>query len=287
MRDGSWERDAQVKNDELPNDNPHSGERICPECKRKFVISDVGLWVYKLSTKGKTLWYCRWNCVRVGEKKLKGSKIRGMEELKSKKPSKEKLEEHLRAGAHIADIARKYDASPQSVNNWIKSYGLAGIQGVKKPKDEVPVVDIQSDIEIAKDEKFYSDMTQAYIDDAVQASPTLAEIEQFHTDDPVQELPKVEMDSVNIKKTWNQDEWEASIKEKWEGDSESITTEPKSSENPIPKSVNSPDPVPAPPFEEVWQNALEDLAALKRSYVTLAQQEFKDRLLEMVTYLAG
>jgi len=172
-------------------------ERICEECGRPFVIQHMDLWVYKIVSGGRTLWFCRYNCVRSAERKLEVKKTRGMKDLKSKKPSREKLEEHLRAGALIKDIARKYEASTPSVKNWIKAYGLVGIQGVKAEKpaiadkepvvtrttEEIPEVEIRATLPV---------------DDKVQSSPTLAEIEQFHTDTEVQELPAVEMDSVGM-----------------------------------------------------------------------------------------
>ena len=171
-----------MDNQELQyNDSPggvlSQQERTCAECGRKFIIGRMDLWAYKLVIKGRTLWFCRYNCVRAGERKLKDAKGR-KKDLKSKKPEKEKLEEHLRAGALIADIARKYESSVQSVRNWIKSYSLQGIQGVKKPKVDAIVPDTIPSENI------------------VQDSPTPSEIEQFHTDVKPQELPKVEVDPV-------------------------------------------------------------------------------------------
>jgi len=200
----------------------------------------MDLWAYKFDVKGHTFWFCRYNCHRAGEKKHEAqiaknrSKAGRKIPLKSKKPSKEILESALRAGLTILIIAKNYDSSCASVRNWIKSYGLAGIQGVKKPDQEStplsgrsrnpmtsgvavadhgehpvihhapPVADIvqeppllsEIDIVIAKDRKFYDDLKTGYAEEIVQHSPTLAEIEQFHTGNPVQELPKVEMDPI-------------------------------------------------------------------------------------------
>lgn len=102
---------------------------------------------------------------------------KGMRILNPKKPSKESLERDLRSGMSAAEIAEKYESAKVTVFNWIKNYGLQGIKGVQKPEQvDAPI-----------------------IDGMVQTSPSLEELEQFHTDTEVQELPKVEMDqSINI-----------------------------------------------------------------------------------------
>ena len=203
-----------------------SRELICGECERPFFINNMGSWAYKTIIDGRTVWFCRYNCHRAGEKrhdaKIAENRSRAgrKQELKSKKPSKEVLECNLRAGLPIAAIAKMHEGSVQSVHNWIKAYGLAGIQGQKKPISEKQTsagdaFDIVADqvrrakeiitkpileemvqgsptlaaIEIAKDEKFYDDLKTGYAE-MVQESPTLTEIEQFHTDIEVYALPE-------------------------------------------------------------------------------------------------
>lgn len=158
-----------------------SSERTCPECGRQFFISRMDLWAYRLVVKGHTSWFCRYNCVRSAEKKLENAKAGRKVNMNKNKPKSEVLEKDLRAGLDIVIIAKKYDCSCATINNWIKGYGLQGLKGVRKPKDEPvhhapPVGNIPPP------------------NDMVQQSPSLTQIEQFHTDDPVQELPKVEMD---------------------------------------------------------------------------------------------
>lgn len=164
-----------------------SSERVCNECGKKFTVHSSDLWAYKLSVKGKTIWFCRYNCVRAGEKKLKGRK----ENVKSKKPSKEALEADLKAGLSYAQIGKKYGAAKITAYNWIRAYKLQVIT-------DAPPVD---------------DLIQTPPPDVmVQESPTMAEIEQFHADEPVQELPVVEMDEpligMTAEENMTDEEWE-------------------------------------------------------------------------------
>jgi len=110
--------------------------------------------------------------------------------LKSKKPSKEKLEEHLRAGARIADIARKYESSVQSVHNWIKAYGLQDIQSVPKPKaeesaqDTPPVEDMVKESPKADIEQPDAPPSDAPISSSVQPDKPLAITMESEVVDP-------------------------------------------------------------------------------------------------------
>jgi DNA-binding NarL/FixJ family response regulator len=55
--------------------------------------------------------------------------------IMSNKPSSEQLERYLRHGMSFAEIAVKQKSSVATVGNWIRSYGLQGIKGKKKPKE--------------------------------------------------------------------------------------------------------------------------------------------------------
>lgn len=139
------------------------------------------------------------------------------------KPESAVLEVDLRAGKTIADIAKKYQASVATVNNWIRAYRLQGIKGQRNPK----VV--------------------------IQGSPTPAEIEQFHTDGPAQELPKVEMDQ----------RYEFPI----------LTNEYAQKLRDENKANESTDQNPAPreTFDEIWQDVRDDLKTLERLYIAEAK----------------
>jgi YHS domain-containing protein len=89
-------------------------QKTCEECGRDFNVESVELWAYKLSIKGKTHWFCRWNCVRAGEKKLKASKRR-KEDLNPNKPTKDELEKCLSQGMTVKDIAAKCSAGKSTV----------------------------------------------------------------------------------------------------------------------------------------------------------------------------
>ncbi|MFZ3132704.1 MAG: hypothetical protein WA125_16785 [Desulfosporosinus sp.] len=227
-------------------------ERTCEECKRPFIIPRLDLWAYKIVIKGKTHWFCRWNCMRAGERKLKelkGSKGR-REELNPNKPTKDELEKDLLQGMTVNDIAVKYNAGKSTVEKWKRDYGLQGIKSKAKENTAVdkpsPTMGLHveqptelttappagrsrppmtSGVGVAMPDSFAQDIARATpflktaIDnslravaqvvkdealavtmegniDTTQASPTLTEIEQFHTDTEAQELPVVEMDSV-------------------------------------------------------------------------------------------
>lgn len=225
------------------------------------------------------------------------------------KPKKDALEKDLRSGLPILNIAKKYGASVASIHNWIKSYGLAGIRGVKKPKDNVA-----TDIPETSD-----------IPDMVQTSPALEEIEQFHTDDPVQVLPKVEMDPVVNIPSGEQKGIPETLKDNgidrvpgcfseynpqvyWCNDckdkAECLTTfnklklEQTNEKQPLPKvemdpvgmteeenmtdeeweGKDSAPPAPTEPFEEVWQGIRDDILSQKRVYVAEAEKSFNERL---------
>lgn len=158
--------------------------------------------------------------------------------LNPNKPSKDQLEQDLRAGMSIAEIGKKYDASKASAYNWIRTYGLQGIKG--QPKD----------MGQGQDPDPADDMVQNHPkDDMIQPYPTQAEIEQFHTDNPPQELPTVDLNEPL-----------------------NIVLETEESK-----------PDDSPTFEEVWKDVQSDLVALQRLYVTEAKKSFRERLQGMLT----
>ena len=224
--------------------NPSQQEKICTECGKKFAISSQ--WVYRLNVNGRTLWFCRYNCVRAGEKKLKGAKGR-KEKVQSKKPPKERLEEHLIAGAQIVDIARRYDSSIQSVHNWIKSYGLQGIKSNPNPKNdvvhEVPPINCGVD----------------------QDLPTSIEAERLHAipaQDPTGENPDNNLyreDPSQITEATRTDLGESDVV----------------------------DPDPSENLDEIWQDVRDDLITLDRMYVAEAKKSFRERLQEMLAEVMG
>ena len=164
------------------------------------------------------------------------------------KPKKEVLEGHLRNGMTASEIGVKYDATRATIYNWIRSYGLQGIKGQKgEAVQESPPVTV------------------------VQESPTLPEIEQFHTDEPVQGLPKVDLEPSGMTEEENMTdaEWETRLKEGYSN------------------GAVSADPAPRETFDEIWQDARSDLATLERLYVAQAKQSFRDRLREMLTEITG
>ncbi|TGE35914.1 helix-turn-helix domain-containing protein [Desulfosporosinus fructosivorans] len=267
-----------------------SQERTCPECERKFIITSQ--WAYKLDVKGKTMWYCRYNCVRAAGRKLESEKAGRKKTMKSKKPSKEKLEDHLRAGATIASIAKKYDASTQSVNNWIKAYRLIGIQGKKKDKEpestplsrQSMMPPTTSGVEVTTQEERQVIYQSPPCSLMAHATPTLSDIEQFHTDAPVQALPKVEIDQVLVVDVkFGPDPTRGIDVSKVED----FYTPSATSEAPpvnTPQSVTSPDPVPTlrRNFEEVWQDTEDDITQLRIMYDQQADDDFRDRLFKLV-----
>lgn len=215
--------------------------------------------------------------------------------MKSKKPSKNELETDLRAGLSIANIAKIYDASVQSAHNWIKSYGLAGIQGIKKPKVEEHTVE---------EERI------PVIEDMVQESPTLAEIEQFHTDTEatINQLPDLE--KAHIEEQWdafrkaNYSEPPGMTEEENMSDEEydrimatvevqAILTElPDEPPDPIAFTIEAElDPVPEletrETCEEIWNDVSNDIKMLRRLYVAEAEKSFNERLRGLFLEVTG
>lgn len=147
-----------------------SSEKTCEECGKQFTVINADLWSYKfLSKGGHKSYFCRYNCCRAGEKKRdeqikinrskKGRKI----EVKANKPKKGVLEIDLKSGIPIVQIAKKYEASVQTIHNWIKSYGL---KGQKEPVTE---------------------LKKAY------EKPILEEVVQVHPEVEIQIMPEVEI----------------------------------------------------------------------------------------------
>ncbi len=233
-----------------------SNERVCNECGKKFTVHSSDLWAYKLSVKGKTIWFCRYNCVRAGEKKLKGRK----ENVRSKKPSREVLEADLKAGLSHAQIGKKYGAAKITAYNWIRAYKLQVIT------DAPPVDDL---------------IQTPPLDVMVQESPSLNELEQFHTDELVQELPVVEIDEPLLGMTEEENmtdaEWEANVTEAYKNGA--VATEP----------------APRETFDEIWQDVRDDLKTLERLYIAEAKvkaeieakKSFRERLGEMLAEVVG
>lgn len=158
--------------------------------------------------------------------------------LNPNKPSKDQLEQDLRAGMSIAGIGKKYEASKASAYNWIRSYGLQGIKGQPKDIDQDPA----------------DDMVQNYPkDDMIQPYPTQAEIEQFHTDNPPQNLPTVDFNEpLNI------------VLETEESKPEDSST-----------------------FDEAWEDVQSGLVTLQHLYVTEAKKSFRERLQGMLAEVIG
>ena len=224
-----------------------SMERACTECGKEFVIPRMDLWTYKLSIKGgKTAWFCRYNCWRAGQKKQVDGRTGRKNELKSKKPSKKVLESSLRAGLPIAVIAKKHESSSQSVHNWIKSYGLAGIQGQKKPADKV-VAPIRE---------------KPILEEIVQELPP-DEIEQVHADVEIQESPEDEL--VQAEEILLEVEPEEETDEDLTYTYEDVT-----------------EPNPEPAIDELLKDAEDRLTALRKRYVEQADKDFRDQLIQLV-----
>jgi transposase-like protein/YHS domain-containing protein len=264
-----------------------SSERTCPVCGRKFIITSQ--WTYKLIVKGHTTWFCRYNCVRAAERKLNDKKVGRNKTMIANKPKSEVLEADLRAGLPIPNIAKKYGCTTTTIHNWIRSYGLAGIQGVKKPKDETPESTPLSGRSRPPMTSGVAVTTQEAppVNDMVQQSPSLAEIEQFHTDGVVQELPQVGagFDPVKpIDLPGTLAGFDLSKAKDTEIKQDEPTASSWPSETPIPQSVNSPDPVPKlrRNFEEVWQDARDDITQLRVMYDEQADDDFREQLINLV-----
>jgi len=188
-----------------------------------------------------------------------------MARMNANKPTKEVLERHLRSNMTASEIGVKYDTTRATVYNWIRGYGLQGIKGQKSAPVSAPV------------------------DDMVQHSPTLAEVEQFHTDveDAFSQLSDSEL--VHVERQWDafkqmntpepigmtaeenmsDEEWETQIKEAYRDDSVAI------------------DPSPRETIDEAWKNIRSGIGALECLYVTGAKKSFRERLREMLTEVVG
>lgn len=221
--------------------------------------------------------------------------------MKSKKPSKEVLEIDLRAGLPLLTIAKKHNSSVASVHNWIRSYELSYLKGIKEWKVEPVVTPTAKDIEKAW-------KPAEPIKDMVQESPTLAEIEQFHTDTEVQELPIVEMDlsdESNVSDSLSDEEYDRTMATV---DVPSVPVvgiaEPEmniytcldcgckfvsfvyaSVCHTCYESLGDHEPINAEPqqfsmgtCEEVLQGVLDDLRSVRRVYVMKAEEAFDERL---------
>lgn len=162
-------------------------EHICEVCQKLFIVEFKEAWAYKIAPKGgKTHWYCRYNCMRTGEKKLeKPKETRGRKKGMKKidKPEREELAEHLRRGLSWVDIGKQYGVGRTTVFNWLKSYDIGG-GDIGKPKE---------DIASAKPIHIFRPPTG----EKEMCVPTPAEVERFFTDGEQKELPRVEMDQVN------------------------------------------------------------------------------------------
>lgn len=252
--------------------------KVCEECGKDFTVTSSDLWAYKLPTKAGPSYFCRYNCVRSAEKrrdeqiKFNRSKERKIE-VKANKPKKGVLEKDLMLGLPIAQIAKKYEALSQTIHNWIKSYGLAGIQGQKKPVDKpIPTPKVNEEPipeemvhemptprerDMAKNTKFYDDYLQAGQDEEmVQASPTLAQVEQFHTDDPAQEIPKTEKKDIS----------DALSDEEYDQIMSKVEVQPINTD---------------PTLGEIWETIEANLAIAKMKYAEQADKDFSAQLLRL------
>lgn len=206
---------------------------------------------------------------------------RGASLMNAKKPSKEVLESHLRNGMTADEIGKKYDTTRATVYNWIRSYELQGLKGQRKAKDGV--------------------QETPPVDDMVQHTPTLTEIEQFHTDNPVQELPKVEMDPDLYpcadcgKGFWGDGHTNLCVDCSESLEPQGMTAEENMTdtewENQEDISFVDVTPEPKPKtretFDEIWSDVRSDLVTLERLYVAEAKKSFRERLREMLAEVVG
>jgi len=206
-----------------------------------------------------------------------------MARMNANKPKKEVLEGHLRNGMTASEIGRKYDTTRATVYNWIRGYGLQGIKGQKLLKSEP-------------------------VDDMVQHSPSLAEVEQFHTDVEVQELPKVEMEpfvadmenefppmdevrvvcptcfldsdhcqgghinGMSAEENMSDAEWDQMM-------SKVKIIEPITSDPEMPMTREM--------CEEVWQGVLQDIKSIRRVYLLEAEKSFDERFRALCAEVVG
>lgn len=155
------------------------------------------------------------------------------------KPTKEQLAEDVKTMKN-KEIAEKYGLAESTIARYVKEYGVQRRNLVE-----------------------------------AEHNPTLAEIEQFHTDEPRQELPDISM-------------------------TEPITIEPHTDDDmpimfcgPDPEELGEnelvkvitrfADPLPEPdPDERIWQSIQADILALKKRKLERAEREFQDRLLKLL-----
>ena len=197
-----------------------------------------------------------------------------------KRPSKEALEKLLRLGMSAPEIAEKYDSAKITVYNWIKSYGLQGIKGQKNPVEKPPSVGDDFNIVADQARRFKEIFEKPILEDMVQKSPTLAEIEQFHIDNEVQALPKVEFNKTFNIITDNPKDSFADLVSDCAEDGKT-----KDCAAAADKPGNSPAPLET--IDEIWLNVHDDLATLEMLYVAQAKKSFRERLADLVIAVAG
>lgn len=56
--------------------DPH-GEKICPVCKKKFLVNWADQWAYKRTSGKANVYFCSWKCLREMEKKGEEKRVRG------------------------------------------------------------------------------------------------------------------------------------------------------------------------------------------------------------------
>jgi len=226
-------------------------ERTCEECGRRFTVGNVGLWIYKIEVKGCTHWFCRYNCMRAGEKKLEWSKVGRSKGLRTKenKPSRAELEKDLRTDMTLVLIAEKYACSIATISNWVKSYGLQEIRGIRKASSEL------------------------------EAGPTVEETGGV-TDDPLQ--GGADLSEVANTCTCTPDDQRLDPDGQEQDDKEPLLTEDEIEElSERPTEPICPDPQPEPqrePYEEVWNDLRGDITTLRILYAQDADKSFFDRL---------
>ena len=168
-----------------------SSEKTCEECGKAFTVINADMWAYKHPNKGgHTLYFCRYNCCRAGEKKrdeqIKINRSNGRKiELKANKPKKGVLEKDLMLGLSIAQISKKYEASVQTIHNWIKSYGLTLGSQVQKKAVVEKSSSAGDDFDIVAD--------QAKRAKELFEKPIVEEMVQEHPEVEIQKMPEQEI----------------------------------------------------------------------------------------------
>ena len=216
-----------------------SQRKTCDECGRRFPVSNTGLWVYRFQIKGRTFWFCRYNCMRSGEKKL-GPKAERKVFMKENKPTKAELEKDLKTDMTLALIAEKYVCSCATIGNWAKGYGLQGIRGAKREGDVA-------------------------VDNTTKAL-------QVHTGLDLSRIPDL-----------CPDEQEPDDREPLLTDEEIDELESR----PAPPLDPDPEPEQREPYEEVWSDLRDDIAALRRLHIQDADNLFFDRLHRLFLEVRG